>query len=89
MPDYTSHQKKIIERYYDNRDDIMLQKLSELVSELFLADSERARDRLWQRVALALKNLKVKETLAAHILAKRDIALLAGHLKEWLGQRKK
>jgi hypothetical protein len=84
MPDYTRHQQKIIERYYDNRDAIMLQKLSELVTELYLADTDAQRDRLWERVAAAMKNLKVKESIAAHILAKRQPEILASHVKDWL-----
>jgi hypothetical protein len=84
MTDYTPHQKKIIDRYYDNRDAIMLQKLSELVSELYLAENDRAKERLWERVALALRNLKIKESIATHILTQRKPELLASHIKDWL-----
>ncbi len=41
MPDYTPHQRKVIESYYDRRDEIMLTKLEETVTELFLAESEQ------------------------------------------------
>ncbi len=84
MPDFTPHQKKIIERYYDRRDEIMIQKLSQLVSELYLADSQKKQDRLWERVAAAMKNLKIDEKLAAHILAKRSPEVLAANLNDWL-----
>ncbi len=87
MADYTRHQKKIIDRYYDNRDDIMLTKLSELVTELYLADTDSKRDRLWKRVETAIANLKIKESLATHILSKRSPELLASHLKDWMSQR--
>jgi hypothetical protein len=83
MADYSSHQKKIISRYYENRDEIMLQRLSELVSELYLAETDRRRDQLWERVAAAMRNLKVKESIAAHILEKRSPEVLAANLKEW------
>lgn len=85
MRDYTRHQKKIIERYYDNRDSIMIGKLSELVTELYLADSDAKRDRLWKRVETAMKNLKIKEATAAHILQKRSVEVLAKHVKDWSG----
>jgi len=88
MTDYTPHQRRIIDRYYEHKDDIMLARLSELVGELFLADGDKQRERLWERVALAMKNLKVPEKLSAHILAQRDPKLLAEHLKEWLGREK-
>ena len=84
MPDFTPHQKKIIDRYYDHRDHIMLDKLSQLVSELYLADSEKKRDLLWKRVAAAMKNLKIDETLSAHILDKRSPEILAANLKDWM-----
>jgi len=83
MADHTPYQKKIIERYYDNRDAIMVGKLSELVTELYLADTEAQRDRLWKRVETAMKNLKVKESIAAHILSKRNVEVLAKHVKDW------
>lgn len=86
MADYSRNQKKIIERYYDNRDSIMLEKLSELVTELYLAESDRQRDRLWDRVAAAMKNLKVKDSIAAHILKARSPEVLASHLKDWMKQ---
>ena len=83
MADYTPNQRKIIDRYYDNRDGIMLSKLSELVTELYLADTEPKRERLWKRVETAMKNLKIKEGTAAHILAKRNVEVLAKHVKDW------
>ena len=89
MADHTPHQKKIINRYYEHRDGIMLQKLAELVTELYLAETDRKRDRLWERVEAAMKNLKVPDGTARRILEKRDAALLAGHLKDWQGQIEK
>jgi hypothetical protein len=90
MADRTPYQRKIIERYYDNRDQIMLDKLSTLVTDLYLADTKKKRDRLWERVAAAMSNLKVKDAIAAHILKSRSPELLATHLKDWIqGQRQK
>ena len=86
MAEYTRHQKKIIDRYYDHRDTIMLEKLAELVSELYLADTDKKRDRLWERAGLAMKNLKIKEPLMTHILQSRKVELLAEHLREWTGK---
>jgi hypothetical protein len=84
MPDFTPHQKKIVDRYYENRDHIMLDKLSQLASELYLAESDKKRDQLWQRVAAAMKNLKIDESLRAHILEKRSPEILAENLKDWM-----
>ena len=86
MPDFTPHQRKIIDRYYARRDDIMLSKLADLVSELYLADSDRKRSALWKRVEAAMKNLKVPHATARHILDQRDPQLLASHLADWSGR---
>lgn len=83
MADFTPHQRKIVERYYDHRDAIMIEKLSDLVTELYLAETEAKRDRLWKRVETAMKNLKVKDAVAAHILAGRNVEVLAKHVKDW------
>lgn len=86
MREHTPHQKKIIERYYEQRDAIMLTKLSELVTELYLAETDKKRDRLWDRVATAMSNLKIKPRIAEHILATRKPEVLASHLKDWMRQ---
>ncbi len=80
----TSHyQKKVISNYYDNLDTIMLNKLSELVTELYLADSDKRRNQLWQRVDKAMIKLKIKPDIRKHIMAKKDIEILAKNIKEW------
>ena len=84
MPDYTPHQRKIIERYYDNRDGIMLTRLQELASELYLADTTAKQDRLWKRVRTALAQLKVTPARIEHIVASRDPTVLAKNLRDLL-----
>ena len=81
MPDYTPYQQKIIRRYYQNFDAIKYQRLSELATELYLAEGKK-RDRLWTQVEQALQKLEFPETRIAHLLEKRDPALLVGVLKE-------
>ena len=84
MGEYTGHQKKIIARSYDRHDTIMLTKLQELVTELYLADSPKKQNTLWGRAKTAMTNLKVKPALLEHILVKRDPALLARNVQDWL-----
>ena len=55
----SSYQKGVIRNYRENLDTIMLTKLQELVTELYLADSDAKRDRLWLRVQKAMVNLKL------------------------------
>ncbi len=89
MPDLSRHQKKIIERYYDHRDDIALARLGDIVSELYLADSQRKRDQLWKRAEKAMIALKIKDTLRKNILQRRDPEALARQLREWSAQGSK
>jgi hypothetical protein len=82
--EYTSYQKKAISNYYQNLDQIALQRLQELVTELYLAESDKKRDRLWDQVQKALEHLKVQPVIAEHILKTKDIQVLARNLQDWL-----
>ena len=48
--DRTPYQENIIKRYYENKPEIMLQKLSELATELYLAETPKKRA---QRICIA------------------------------------
>ena len=87
--DYSAYQKTVISGYYDNLDTIMLQKLSELVTELYLADTKAKKDRLWQRAHKAMVKLKVKPAIIDHIMKKQDVEILAKNLQDWLGNKSK
>jgi len=84
--DYSEHQQNIISRYYTQLDTIMLHKLQTLVSELYVADSDARKDRLWQRVHKAMMKLNVPQPIVEHIMAGRDVEILAKNLQEWLTQ---
>ncbi len=79
--DRTPYQDKIIKRYYDNRDDIMKQKLGDMVADLYLAEGKK-RAQLWKRIVAALENLKVPAARIEHLLATDNPALLAKFLEE-------
>ncbi len=81
----SKHQQKIIKNYYQNREAIGLQRLSELVSELYLAEG-KARQRQWKHIATALEKLKVSATRIDHLVKKDDPALLAKLLEELLAK---
>lgn len=85
--EYSAYQKSIITNYYNNRSDIALSKLSELVSELFLADTDAKRGRLWERAQKAMVNLKIPPAIIDHIMAKKDVKILAKNLNEWLTKK--
>lgn len=85
--DYTKHQKGIIDNYYKNLDMIMLQKLQELVTELYLTDSDSKWAKLWDRVEKALVKLKIKDELINEIMREKDLRQLAGYINQWLAKK--
>jgi hypothetical protein len=85
MGDYTPYQKKVIRRYYDNAKAIGYQRLTELVSEIYLAEGKRL-DSLWKQVETALGKLELPESRVRHVLQKRDPQLLASLVQELCGR---
>lgn len=87
--EYSQYQKSVISGYYNNLDTIMLQKLGELVSELYIAETQTKRDRLWDRVHKAMVKLKIPPAIIDHIMQKQDVQILAKNLQDWLAHKKK
>ena len=79
----SSYQKNVVSSYYANLDAIMLQKLSELVTELFLAEKESRKKQLWERAHKAMVNLKIPPAIIDHIMEKKDVQILAKNLADW------
>jgi hypothetical protein len=86
MEDFTKHQQKIIKRYYENIDAISLQRLAELVADLYLAEGKK-RDKLWQSAAACMQKLGVPQARIDHILAQKKPELVAGLVKELSGKQ--
>ena len=84
----SNYQTKVISQYYDNLNTIMLQKLGELVTELYLADTAAGQNRLWQRAHKAMIKLKIRPAIIEHIMKKRSVEILAKNLQDWLGNKK-
>lgn len=86
MEDYSKHQQKIIKRYYENIDQIALQRLSELVADLYLAEGKK-REKLWDSAAACMVKLKLPQARIDHQLAQRDPKLLASLVSELMGKQ--
>jgi hypothetical protein len=85
MPQRSTHQDRIIRNYYQNRDEIMLQRLGELVTDLFLAEG-KTKARLWKRTAEVLEKLKVPKAQIQHLVRSDNPTLVANVLKKLLEQ---
>lgn len=77
MPDHSKYQKGVIKRYYDNRDTIALQKLAEIVSNLYLETSEAKIKRAWKSAHAQMLAAGVHPHQADHILEEQDMGALA------------
>ena len=84
--DYTPHQQKIIKRYYDSQDTIQLQRLAELVGELYLAEGKKTQ-KLWASAAAAMQKLGVALARIDHLVKQDNPALVAELVKELEGKK--
>ena len=85
--EYSSYQRNVIQRYYENLDAIKLGALQELVTDLYLAKDGPKEDRLWERAEKAMVQLKIPKKIIEHIMQKRQVELLAEHVQDWLKQK--
>lgn len=80
--EYSNYQKKVISRYYENRDQIDEQRLSEMVTNLYLATSEKQKEKLWKSAEEIMKRFEVPDSRIKHIMTRRDPAILAEVVKD-------
>ncbi len=86
MAERSKHQQKIIKNYYENREAISLQRLSELVTELYLAEG-KARQRQWKYIRTALEKLKLPPARIDHLVQQDDPLLVAKLVEELLAKK--
>lgn len=81
MTERTKFQQKAIQNYYDNRDTIALQRLEELVTELYLAEGKK-RERHWKTARTHLAKLGVPQKQVDDLIAKDQPEALAMLVKK-------
>ncbi|CAN5444763.1 hypothetical protein BH11PLA2_BH11PLA2_15280 [soil metagenome] len=84
LDDYTRHQQGIIKRFYENKDSIQLNRLSELVTDLYLAEGKK-RDKLWVTATTLMQKLEVPAKRIEQITTEQNPELLAKLVKEMQG----
>lgn len=85
MAERTKYQEKIIRNYYQNHDAILLQRLGEQVTELYLAEG-KARAKQWEKVKTSLEKLKVPASRVKHVVESDNPSLVAKLLEELLAK---
>jgi hypothetical protein len=86
MSDFTPYQQKIIKRYYDNQDVLQLQRLAEMVSELYLSTGKK-RQGVWTHIVTAMQKLGVPQSRIDHLRQQDKAELVAEVVKELEGRK--
>jgi hypothetical protein len=81
MAEYSDYQKKVIRRFYDNRESGDEQRLAELVTNIYLSEGKK-RDKLWTQAEETMLRLKVPKKRVEHLIKTKDPALIAEVVKE-------
>ena len=85
MENFSRHQQGIIKRYYEHKDEIALQRLAELVTDLYLAEGKK-RATVWKNLVIILEKLKVPKDRIDHYIKADDPKLLANLVTELQGK---
>ena len=80
--DYSPYQRQLIKNYYANKGKIELQRLSEMVSNLYLETNARKKDVAWKQIEKMLLDLKVNDLDVQYIVKKRDLSELAATISK-------
>jgi len=85
MAQLTKHQQSIVRRYYDNLDTVLLQRLGEQVTDLYLAEGKK-RVKIWDSIETALTKLEVPKSRIDRVRKSDDARQLATLLQELLAK---
>jgi hypothetical protein len=75
--DRTRYQEGIIRRYYRNLDALRLQRLQDLVADIFLATTEKRRASLWTKAGEILASTGMPPAEVEALVAAHDVEALA------------
>jgi len=79
--DFSRFQKKVIQRYYDNRPALDEQRLAELATELYLA-ADKKKTKLWESAKELMERLGTPPSRVEHVLKTADPAQVAEVVKD-------
>ena len=75
--DHTPYQKGIIRRYYEHKDTLALQKLGDLVSNMYVETSDKKLERAWKTAHKLMLAAGVHAHEADNIRGEHDLGALA------------
>jgi hypothetical protein len=81
MAERTKYQERAIKNFYENRESIALQRVQELVTELYLSEGKK-RDKHWKSLATHLQKLGVAPETIDHLVAQNKPELVASLIEK-------
>lgn len=79
---YTEYQKKVIRNFYENKDLRLIQKLGELVSDMYLETNEKKRESGWKKIKKTLADLKVHPNEIEFLTKDKNLTVISRKLAE-------
>ena len=79
---YTKYQQKAIRNFYDNKDLRLVQKLGELVSNLYLETCEKKKETGWKKIKKMLTDLKVHPGEVEYLTKEKNLSVISKKLDE-------
>ncbi len=79
---YTKYQQKAIRNFYDNKDLRLVQKLGELVSNLYLETSDKKIETGWKKIKKMLTDLKVHQGEVEYLTKEKKLSMISKKLDE-------
>ncbi len=79
---YTQYQKKVIKGFYDNKDTRLVQKLGELVSNLYLETNEKKVETGWKKIKKMLTDLNVHPGEVEYLTKDKSLSMISKKLDE-------
>jgi hypothetical protein len=71
MTERTKYQQNIIKNYYENRENISLQRAQEILTDLYLSEGKK-RQKYWESLTNHLSKLGVKPEVLKRLVAQDD-----------------
>lgn len=71
MTERTKYQQNIIKNYYENRENISLQRAQEILTDLYLSEGKK-RQKYWESLTNHLGKLGVKPEVLKRLVAQDD-----------------
>jgi hypothetical protein len=84
MAERSRYQEKIIKNYYQNRENIAVQRVQELITDLYLAEGKK-REKVWKSLESHLEKAGLPASEIAHLKQQDNPELVANVAKRLFG----